>query len=131
MKVHGAGWDPGHRVDPDIGHGLPIHRTAAPRLQGNRNPWQQVSDSANGSSGELEARDADPTLGRRLRIEPQVSKDLLDHRSLQDGGDDLELALKPLAVCKGSWPRSDARPIDFIATLPSVNLHLQRQLWSR
>ena len=28
---------------------------------------------------------------RRLRIQPQVSKDLLDHRPLQDGGDDLEL----------------------------------------
>jgi hypothetical protein len=30
--------------------------------------------------------------GRRLRIQPQVGKDLLDHRPLQDRRDDLELA---------------------------------------
>jgi hypothetical protein len=30
-------------------------------------------------------------LRARLRIQPQVGKDLLDHRPLQDGGDDLEL----------------------------------------
>ena len=29
--------------------------------------------------------------GRRLRIQSQVGQDLLDHRSLQDGRDDLEL----------------------------------------
>ncbi len=32
-----------------------------------------------------------PPLGRRLRIQAQVSKDLLDHRPLLDGGDDLKL----------------------------------------
>jgi hypothetical protein len=26
-----------------------------------------------------------------MRIQPQVSKDLLDHRALLDGGDDLEI----------------------------------------
>ncbi len=31
-----------------------------------------------------------PTLGRRLWIQCQVRKDLLDHRALKDGGDDLE-----------------------------------------
>ena len=39
----------------------------------------------------MQPRLAHPTLGRRLRIQPQVRKDLLDHRALQDGGDDLEL----------------------------------------
>ncbi len=29
--------------------------------------------------------------GRRLRVQPQVGKDLLDRWPLQDGGDDLEL----------------------------------------
>ena len=39
----------------------------------------------------MQPRLAHPTLGRRLRIQPQVSKDLLDHWALQDGCDDLEL----------------------------------------
>ena len=34
---------------------------------------------------------ARPTLGRRLRIHSEMAKDLLDHRPLEDGGDDLEL----------------------------------------
>ena len=33
---------------------------------------------------------ARPTIGRRLRIQPQVREDLLDDRPLQDGRDDLE-----------------------------------------
>ena len=78
----------------------------------------------------MQLRLARPTLGRRLRIQPQVSKDLLDQRPLQDGGDDLELALKSPAVCKGNWPRAGARPIDFIASLQTARLCLQRLLWS-
>ena len=34
---------------------------------------------------------ARPTLGRRLRIQSEMAKDLLDHRPLEDGGDDLQL----------------------------------------
>ena len=37
-----------------------------------------MSDSASGSSSEVQPRLAHPTLGRRLRIQPQVSKDLLE-----------------------------------------------------
>ena len=33
-----AGWAPGLRVDPDIGHGLPTQRAAPPRRQGARSP---------------------------------------------------------------------------------------------
>jgi len=39
----------------------------------------------------MQPRLAHPTLGRRLRGQAQVTQDLLDHRPLQDGGDDLEL----------------------------------------
>ena len=35
-----AGLDPGLRVDPDVGHGLPTQRAAPPRLQGSRSPWR-------------------------------------------------------------------------------------------
>jgi hypothetical protein len=59
-----------------------------------------------------------------------VSKDLLDHQLLQDGSDDLEFALKSPAVRKGYWPRAGARPIDFIASLQTLRLRLQRLLGS-
>ena len=39
----------------------------------------------------MQPRLAHPTLGRRLRIQPQMAQDLLDHRPLLDGGDDLEV----------------------------------------
>ena len=39
----------------------------------------------------MQPRLARPALGRRLRVQAQVAQDLLDHRPLQDGGDDLEL----------------------------------------
>ena len=39
----------------------------------------------------MRPRLARPTLGRRLRIELQVSMDLLDHWLFKDRGDDLEL----------------------------------------
>ena len=32
--------DPGLRVDPDVGHGLPTRRAAPPRLQGSRSSWR-------------------------------------------------------------------------------------------
>jgi len=38
------------------------------------------------------ARLARHAPGRRLRIEPKVGEDLLDHRPLEDGRDDLEFA---------------------------------------
>jgi len=34
---------------------------------------------------------ARPATGRRLRIQSEVGEDLLDHRPLEDGGDDLQL----------------------------------------
>ena len=34
-------------------------------------------------------------------------------------------------VCKCNWPRVGARPIDFIASLQTDRLCLQRLLWSR
>jgi hypothetical protein len=83
---------PGLNVDPDVGQCVLTKRAAPPQLQGSRSPWRRrVSDSASGSSSEVLPRLARPTLGRRLWIQPQVSKDLLDHRPLEDGGDDLEL----------------------------------------
>jgi len=91
LNVHGSQDWPGLRVDPDVGHGLPTQRAAPPRRQGGGRAWRQVSDSASGSGSEVRPRLAHLTLGRGLRIQPQVSKDLLDHRPLQDGGDDLEL----------------------------------------
>ena len=33
-----AGSDPGPRVDPDVGHGVPTQRAAPVRLQGSRSP---------------------------------------------------------------------------------------------
>lgn len=78
----------------------------------------------------MQPRLAHPTLGRRLRIQPQVAQDLLDQRPRKDTGDDLELSPKPPAVCDGNWPRVAARFIDFIATFLTVNRYLQRQLWS-
>ena len=68
---------------------------------------------------------------RRSRLQLQVSKDLLVHRPLQDGGDDLKLDLKPPAVRKCNWPRAGACPINLIASLQSARLCLQRPLWSR
>ena len=43
-----------------------------------------------------------------------MSKDLLDHRLLQDDGDDLELALKLPAVYEDNWPWAAARFINLI-----------------
>ena len=79
----------------------------------------------------MQSRLAHPTLGRRLRIQPQVRKDLLDHRPLQNGGDDLELALKLPAVGDSKWPRAGVPSIDFVATVLTAVLHTQRPVWSR
>ena len=91
LNVHGAQDWPGLRVDPVVGHGLPTQRAAPLRLQGSGRAWRQVSDSASDSGSEVQRRLARSTLGRGLRIQAQMSKDLLDYRPLQDGGDDLEL----------------------------------------
>ena len=74
---------------------------------------------------------ARPTLGRRLRIQSEMAKDLLNHRPLQDDGDGLELAPKLPAVYEGNWPWVAARFIDFIPSLQTAKLCLQRPLWSR
>ena len=84
-----------------------------------------LSDSASGSSSEVQPRLAHPALGRRMRIQPQLSKDLFDHRSLQHGGDDLAHALKLLAVHEGKRPRVAVRLIDFIASLQAARLCIQ------
>ena len=91
LNVHGAQDWPGLRVNPDVGHGLPTQRAAPPRLQGSRSRWRWVFDSAGGSGSEVQPRLARPALGRRLRVQTQVAQDLLDHRPLQDGGDNLGL----------------------------------------
>jgi hypothetical protein len=57
-----------------------------------------------GSSGEVFSRLARPALGRRLRVQAQVGKNLLDHRRLQDAATNRAL---------------------------TVSLHRQRLLWSR
>ena len=44
-----------------------------------------------GSVREGRAHLVRPTLGRRLRIQSEMAKDLLDHRPLEDDGDDLKL----------------------------------------
>ena len=41
-----AGLDPGLRVDPDVGHGLPTQRAAPPRLQGGRSPTARAAKAA-------------------------------------------------------------------------------------
>ena len=104
LNVHGAQDWPGLGVDPDVGQGLPTQRAAPPRLQGSRSRWRWVFDSAGGSGSEVQPRLARPALGRRLRVQAQVSKDLLDHRWLQDTAMNLEL---------------------------TASLHRQRLLWSR
>jgi hypothetical protein len=79
-----------------------------------------------GSGGEVLPRLASPSLGWRLRIQAQVSLDLLDHRPLEDGRDDLELAaaavgaalhvdvedaLEQPCPADAVWPRLDS--LDF------------------
>jgi len=49
-----------------------------------------VCDGRRGSEGEVMPRLARSAPGCRLRIQPKVGEDLLDHLPLQDGGDDLE-----------------------------------------
>ena len=91
LNVHGSQDWPGLRVDPVFGHGLPTQRAAPPAAAG----WRQSVATAVRQRKRLKQRSAapprapDPWAG--LRIQAQVSKDLLDHRPLQDGGDDLEL----------------------------------------
>ena len=115
LNGHGAHDCPGLRVDPGVGmacrHSAQRHR----RLQGSRSPWRQVSDSVSGSSSEVQPRLARPALGRRLRVQAQVAQDLLDHRPLQDGGDDLELpgaAVRAALHIDIEHPLEQPRPTD-------------------
>ena len=71
-----------------------MSRSATPVAAGLRSPADvsaMVSDCPRGSGGEVNPRLARPSPGWRLRIQAQVSQDLLDHRPLQDGRDDLQL----------------------------------------
>ena len=70
----------GHGAQRQLGCGVAL-RPMACRLDGGR-----------GSGGDVVSRLARPAPGRRLGIEPQVGEDLLDHRPLEDGRDDLEIA---------------------------------------
>jgi hypothetical protein len=63
----------------------------------------------------MQPRLAHPALGRRLRIQLQVSKDLLNHRPLQDGGDDLELpgaAVRAVLQVGVEHPLEQPCPVD-------------------
>jgi len=53
--------------------------------------WRCVSEVRRGLGGEVLPRLARPTFGRRLPIQAQASKDLLDHRPLQDRCTHVEL----------------------------------------
>lgn len=62
-----------------------------------------VSDDGCGFASEVRPRLAGPTLGWRLRIQPEVAEDLLDDRPLEDGRDDLE----PTAATVGAVLHGD------------------------
>lgn len=82
-------------VDPDVNHVAPTRRAAPPRLQGGsavRGDVSLTADAGRGSGSEVRPRLASPALGWRLRNQPQVGEDLLDHWPLENGGDDLQLA---------------------------------------
>jgi hypothetical protein len=55
-------------------------------------PVRMVFDGMPGSGCEVRPRIARPGPGRRLRIQLQVLQDLLDHRQLVNGRDDLQFA---------------------------------------
>jgi hypothetical protein len=55
--------------------------------------WRCISEARRGSIGEVLSRLARPALGRRLRVQAQVGKNLLDHRRLQDAAMNLELTV--------------------------------------
>jgi hypothetical protein len=58
-----------------------------------------VCDVRRSSGSEVQPRLARPTHGRRLRVQTEASKELLDHPLLQGGGNDLEL---PSAVVRAA-----------------------------
>jgi len=67
---------------------------------------------------------ARPPSGWRLRIQPQVSQDLPDHRPLEDGRNDLQLATAVRAVL-GDWVGSALQrwsPDQAVVDLPFTNV---------
>ena len=75
---------------PEQCSGLPVARYSPDQLHGEFGPSIGIRQRKR-----LRQRSAAPPRAPcpwgGLRIQPQVRKDLLDHRPLQDGGDDLEL----------------------------------------
>ena len=84
------------RVDPDWVHVAPTRRAAPPQLQGGNEAYGDVSltaDEAQGQGSKVQTwvtRLARPALGRRLRVQPQVVQNLLNHQPLEDGRNDLQ-----------------------------------------
>ena len=87
------------RVRPNVGGDLRSRRAAPPWLEvASHRGWlwrcrrgRRVSDGRCSARG-VQHGLARPTLGPRLWVQPQVLQDLLDHRALKDGRDDLQIA---------------------------------------
>jgi hypothetical protein len=81
---------------------LHAHTHATPRLAIVSPPFRPLAAWFWKDADAAKPLDAVPArarrLGRRLRIEPQVSQDLLDPRPLQYGRGHLQLAWKPPAA---------------------------------
>ena len=85
------------RVQTHVGSIVLTRRAAPPRLRSSgASLWRNARASRRASGGEVLPRLTRSAPGRRLRIQAQVGEDLLDHRPLEDGGDDLELPGGPM-----------------------------------
>jgi len=78
------------RVDPASDGAALTGRATPPRLRFGVAAQGEVFITAGAAQvASVLPRLARPTIGRRLRIQPQVTEDLLDHSPLHDGRDDL------------------------------------------